>query len=342
MTTDPENTRALCGNDVVIVIVNFNSGGHLRRCLDALHRQTVSPGRILVVDNASTDDSLEHVADRFPKVIIERMDRNVGFATANNVAIRTQDSWAWVALLNPDAYPEPGWLEELLSAAARNPSYSGFGSRMIDAVDKNVFDGTGDVYHVSGLAWRAYHGRPSDDYVDGDCEIFSPCAAAALYRADALRDVDGFDEDYFCYFEDVDLGFRLRLAGYRCLYVSRAVVSHVGSATTGRNSEFSIYYGHRNLVWTYFKNMPGALLWIYLPQHLLLNLITVIYYCFHRRARIIWRSKLDAIKEMRTVWKKRRVVQRTRRVSNQYIRDQFVRGIMKPYVGRGVVRTSPA
>ncbi len=334
---DPNITGAYRGSDVVVVIVNYNSGDHLRRCLEALQRQTVFPGRVVVVDNASTDDSLAQIPERFPDVVIERMDQNLGFAKANNVAIRMQKDWSWVALLNPDAYPEPGWLEELLRAAERNPSYSGFGSRMVDARDNNVFDGTGDVYHVSGLAWRARHGRPSDDFVDGDSEIFSPCAAAALYRAEALRDIDGFDEDYFCYFEDVDLGFRLRLAGYKCLYVSRAVVSHVGSATTGRNSDFSIYYGHRNLVWTYVKNMPGALLWIYLPQHLLLNLVTVVHYSLHRRARVIWRAKLDAIKALKAVWAKRRAVQRAKRVSNQNIRDQLARGVLRPYIGRGVV-----
>lgn len=336
-TTDPGNSTALSGGDVLIVIVNFNSGDHLRRCLEAVQSQTVSPGRVVVVDNASTDDSLACIAERFPTVVIERMDRNVGFATANNIAIRMQDHWPWVALLNPDAYPEPGWLEELLCAAARHPDYSGFGSRMIDALDNDVFDGTGDVYHVSGLAWRAHHGRPSDHVVNGDSEIFSPCAAAALYRAEALRDIHGFDEDYFCYFEDVDLGFRLRLAGYRSLYVSRAVVSHVGSATTGRNSDFSIYYGHRNLVWTYVKNMPGALFWIYLPQHLLLNLVTVIYYSFHRRARVIWRAKLDALKSIRTVWEKRRVVQRSKRVSVENVRCQLTKGFLTPYFGRGVI-----
>ncbi len=334
--TDRSAEDGFSGGDVLVVIVNYNSGEHLLRCLEALQTQSVPPGRVVVVDNASTDDSLAHVAERFPAVVVERMERNVGFATANNIAIRGHDGWAWVALLNPDACPDPDWLKALLAAASHNAGYSVFGSRMVDASDNNVFDGTGDVYHVSGLAWRAHHGRPAGQYVDGDGEIFSPCAAAALYRAQALRDIGGFDEDFFCYFEDVDLGFRLRLAGYRCLYVSRAVVSHVGSATTGRNSDFTIYYGHRNLVWTYVKNMPGALFWLYLPQHLLLNLVSVVYYSLHRRARIIWRAKLDALKAIGSVWRKRRDVQTSKRVSTPQIRRQLAKGLLKPYFGRGV------
>ncbi len=98
-------------------------------------------------------------------------------------------------------------------------------------------------------------------------EVFSACAAAALYRRDVFEALGGLDEDFFCYMEDVDLGFRLRLAGWGCTYVPTAVVHHVGSATSGRRSHFTTYHGHRNLVWVFFKNMPGALLWLYLPQH---------------------------------------------------------------------------
>jgi GT2 family glycosyltransferase len=104
------------------------------------------------------------------------------------------------------------------------------------------------------------HGTPASALKGSECEIFSPCAAAALYRRSALLEVGGFDEDFFCYVEDVDLGFRLRLAGYRCLYVPLSVAHHIGSGTTGgKNSDFSVYHGHRNLVWAFVKNMPGVL-----------------------------------------------------------------------------------
>jgi GT2 family glycosyltransferase len=120
-------------------------------------------------------------------------------------------------------------------------------------------DGAGDEYHVSGLAWRRFYNHLANGYGLKPEEVFGACAAAAMYRREDFLKIGGFDEDYFSYFEDVDLSFRLRLAGGRCLYVPDAIVHHVGSASTGKLSDFVVYYGHRNLVWTFFKDMPGTL-----------------------------------------------------------------------------------
>ena len=149
-------------------------------------------------------------------------------------------------------------------------------------------------------ARSAGHGAPAPSS-DAPREVFSPCAAAALYRRDALDDVGGFDERYFCYVEDVDLGFRLRLRGHGCLYVPDAVVHHVGSGTTGRGSDFTTYHGHRNLVWTFFKDMPGPLLALYLLPHLVLNLATIAWFATHGRARLILRTKWDALRGLPAV-----------------------------------------
>ena len=131
-----------------------------------------------------------------------------------------------------------------------------------------LLDGTGDAYHMSGLVWRMGHGMPVSSDTGKDYEVFSPCAAVAFYRRSAMQKIGGFDEEYFCYVEDVDLGFRLRLAGFRCLYVPKSVAHHVGSgATGGQHSDFAAYHGHRNLVWTFVKDMPGILFWALLPLH---------------------------------------------------------------------------
>src|SRR6185436_15150615 len=135
----------------------------------------------------------------------------------------------------------------LLEAAAAEPAFACFASELRMAGDPRLLDGAGDVYHVSGLSWRRGHQRPLSGLGTERREVFSPCAAAALYRRDVLAAVGGFDESLFCYFEDIDLGFRLRLEGHRCLYVPGAVVHHVGSALSGRRSAFTVYHGHRNL-----------------------------------------------------------------------------------------------
>lgn len=297
---------------VTVIIVNWNGGDLLRRCLSDLLRQTVQPTRILVMDNGSSDGSAEKVAS-LPGVTVRMLGENLGFAAGNNRAL-SECGTEFVALLNPDAFPEPDWLEKLLAAARAHPDVAAFGSRqMVEGVE-GVVDGVGDVYHFSGLVWRQGHGEslgPSDLV---PCEIFSPCAGAALYRREALVEVGGFDEDFFCYVEDVDLGFRLCLAGYRSLYVPDAVVHHVGSATTGgQHSAFSVYHGHRNLVWTYVKNMPGWLFWVFLPAHLLLNVVTLIHFTLRGQGRVIWRAKRDALTGIPGMWRKRKQVQAMRR-----------------------------
>jgi GT2 family glycosyltransferase len=316
---------------VAVVIVNWNSGQLLSQCLAALTSQTAKIDSIVVVDNASNDGSLAAVENRYPHVNINRLDRNIGFAAANNHAVSLLNDVAWIALLNPDAVPEPNWLEELTRATG----YAFFGSRMLTAADTAKLDGTGDIYHVSGQAWRRHHGQRAEGTDLRVEEVFAPCAAAALYRRDALVKVGGFDESYFAYLEDVDLGFRLRLAGYRCLYVPDAVVRHVGSATTGgQRSDFSVYHGHRNLVWTYFKNMPWPLFWLYLPQHILLNFVSIVYFALRGQGRVILRAKWDALKGLPRILKERRRIQKSRRVSSSELRRVMTKGLLTPYLRR--------
>ena len=295
---------------VTVVIVNWNGEHFLHRCLSALLAQTVVPHEIILVDNASTDSSLD-IVRRFPSVRLLAQNENMGFALGNNLAIEaaTAES-AWIALLNPDAFVEPRWLEALLSAAHDYRMFDVFGCQLVVAANPTVLDGAGDAYHVSGRIWRIGHGEQMPFLSDQVREVFSPCAAAALYRRSALLEVDSFDEDFFCYVEDVDLGFRLRFAGYRCLYVPQSVVHHVGSGTTGgKHSDFSVYHGHRNLVWTFVKDMPGALFWLLLPLHLLLNLTTVGVFMARGQSKVILRAKWDAIKGLPKMWAKRKQIQ---------------------------------
>lgn len=295
--------------EVSVIIVNWNGERYIEKCLTALMAQTVQPREIILVDNASSDRSVE-IVRRFPLVRLMALDENTGFARGNNLAIETAaEETDWIALLNPDAFAEPGWLEGLLSSAQRNPEYDVFGSKLLIAADPTMLDGAGDAYHASGLVWRMGHGMPAAG-AENECEVFSPCAAAALYRHRAVLEVGGFDEDYFCYVEDVDLAYRLRLMGYRCLYVPWSVAHHVGSGTTGgQHSDFAVYHGYRNLVWTYVKNMPGWLFWVCLPSHLALNLVNIVVATFRGQGAVILRAKRDAILGLPKMWHKRQKIQ---------------------------------
>lgn len=297
---------------VAVVVVNFNGKATLQKCLNSIRGQTWPPYRVIVVDNDSTDGSAVEAVSLFPDYEFFHLPENKGFAFANNIAAKMASDCDWLALLNPDAYAAPDWLEALCRALEVNREYGFFGSRMLMDSDPERLDGVGDIYHISGLAWRHGHGKPASGFADMAVEIFAPCAAAAMYRREAFLAIAGFDEDFFCYMEDVDLGFRLRLRGVRCLYVPQAVVRHEGSATTGgRHSDFSVYYGHRNLVWVFVKNMPTSLLWL-LPLHLLMNMAAVVRFLALGQGKVICRAKLDAVKGLPKMLVKRREIQKYR------------------------------
>lgn len=319
--------------NIALIVVNYNSGELLDRCLAAVYGQMRLPDKVVVIDNASADGSLERAQAKWNGIEVQRMDRNLGFAAANNRGLDACAGCDWVALLNPDAFPEPGWLAALSRAAADLPGAGSFASCLVKDDDPSKLDGMGDAYHVSGLAWRTGHGeaRPASD---ARREVFAACAAAAMYRHTALRAAGGFDESYFCYNEDVDLGFRLRLAGLACWYVPDAVVRHVGSAVTGVHSDFSLFYGHRNLVWTYVKNMPAPLLLRFLWQHLLLNFVTVVVLSARHRSTALIRSKLSALKGLPRALHQRRSIQSARISSDEELLAVMTRGWWRCYFQR--------
>jgi len=305
-----------------------------------LARQTYSDFEVILIDNASTDTSTAALAETYPSLAlrVECLETNRGFAAAGNVGARLARG-AWLVLLNPDAFPEPGWLEELIKTAGSS-SDCFFASRQIQANRPRLLDGEGDVYHVSGLAQRRNFNFPV--FRGGQPhEVFSACAAAAMYPRQAFLDAGGFDEDYFAYHEDVDLGFRLRLRGLKCIFVPAAVVYHVGTASTGARSATSTYYGHRNLVWTYVKDMPGPWPWVYLPLHLGMNLISILYFIVIGQGSTILRAKIDALRGLRQALKKRGPIQAQRQVPIPEILRAMSRSPLAP-LGGWIARHYPS
>ena len=319
---------------VSIIIVTWNSEEHLPACLDALSAQTCKDFEVVMIDNGSTDQSYLDFEGKYSdlKLTINKNNENLGFAVANNIGARLARG-QWLALLNADAFPEPDWLEQLIRAADENPQFTFFTSRQIQSNVPELLDGTGDAYHISGLAWRRNYNHPVSKYGLQSGEVFSACAAAALYSRDDFIKIGGFDEDYFSYFEDVDLSFRLRLTGGRCFYVPQAVVYHVGSSSTGKSSDFGFYHGHRNLVWTFFKDMPATLFWAYLPLHMLMNIYFISSFLLIRKRTIVLKSKVDAFRSLPAVLRKRRQVQQLRTVSLGEIHRAMIKELFAPYWG---------
>ena len=284
---------------VSLVVVAFDAGPVLLRCLEALARQTLLPDRLLLVDNAGSDGSFEaacaFVRSSEPLAGITeilRNEKNLGFAAANNAAAARCDS-EFLALLNPDAVPAPDWLEKLAAAATRHPQAASFASRQMLDVQRGLVDGLGDVYHPVGMCWRRRHGkvlRPSDLV---ETETASACAAAALYRRAAFQEAGGFDEKFFCYVEDVDLGLRLRRAGHTAIFVPDAVVEHASQNSRG---DFAVYHGHRNIEWCFFKNTPPARIPLLLVPHMLATLAAFAACALRGQAPVFLRAKRDAFR----------------------------------------------
>ena len=317
---------------ISIVIVYWNSAQYLPRCLDCLTGQTFRDFEVILIDNGSRNKVSDDLEQKYASLNlrVERLASNLGFAKANNIGARLARG-AWLALLNTDAFPTPDWLETLHQAAKRSPEFSFFSSRQIQFDQPDLLDGSGDEYHISGLAWRRFYNYPARDYGLNEEEVFSACAAAAVYNRGDFLKVGGFDEDFFSYFEDVDLSFRLRLAGGRCLYVPQAVVHHIGSASSGKTSDFVIYYGHRNLVWTFFKNMPGPLFWLYLPLHILMNFLFIVSFLLKKRGTSILRAKMDAFYCLPAIIRKRRQIQSSRKIAIREIWQVMNRDWFAPY-----------
>jgi GT2 family glycosyltransferase len=302
---------------VSVIIVNWNGKNLLFPCLQSLRRQTFKDFEIIVVDNGSTDGSIELIQHHFPEVQVIALNANLGFSTANNIGIRHARG-KYIALLNNDAEADPHWLEELVKALDTHREISFCASKMLLYHQPDLADACGDFYSVDGTGGKIGHLQSAVIYSEPR-EVFGACAGAAIYRRELLEELGGFDEDFFIAHEDTDLSFRAQLRGHRCLYVPTAIVYHKLSATIGANSPTYLYYGHRNAEFVYFKNMPRPLLWRSLPSHLMLNLALLLFYVRRGQAGPFLRAKLDAVKALPTLLQKRREIQQQRVVSVDYI-----------------------
>ncbi|GAB4521606.1 MAG: glycosyltransferase family 2 protein [Amphiplicatus sp.] len=317
-----------------VLIVNYNSGDRLAKCLAHLARQTRRDFETIVIDNQSADGSQE-AAQRAGVALIEA-GANLGFAAANNLGAKRAGG-EWLAFLNPDAYPAPDWFEKLMEGAARYPWADAFGSTQLDAADPGRIDGAGDVFHVLGVPYRGHFGwRVETLPPDGEC--FAPCAAAAMYRRARFEELGGFDESFFCYGEDVDLGFRLRLAGGRCVQLADARVLHEGSGVTGRYSDFAVYHGNRNRIWTAYKNMPGALYWPLAPARLAADLFLLARAFAAGTGPSYARALRDGYGGLAALKGKRRAIQKTRRISTLALARMLVWSPLKMLRREGALR----
>ena len=295
---------------ISVIIVNYNGGEWLTRSVQSVTDQTFTDFECFIVDNGSEDGSIALLPKLDKRFRVMELGENTGFARGNNIAAE-KASGEWIALLNPDAFARPDWLEKLLEATTLAPNVTMVGSTQYMALEPNIYDGVGDFYHVTGLAWRGKHGHTTQGHSAQTTEVFAPCAAAALYHRETFKRLSGFDERFFCYHEDIDLAFRMRLAGGICIQKADAIVDHVSSGISGKASAFAVYHGTRNRIWTFVKCMPAPGLVLFALPHIALNIAFLFWSLFRKgRAKPTWRGVGDGIKGIPAVLKDRKTVER--------------------------------
>lgn len=251
---------------ISIVIPNWNGKRFLADCLDSIRKQTHKQIETIIVDNGSKDGSVEFLKEHYPEVKLITYEVNTGFAPAVNAGIRAATGH-YVSLLNNDTIVEPLWVEELVKALDEHPEVGSVGCKMLSYEDQTILDGVGDGYRRGGLPGRIGHREKDIGLFDKPRYILGACGGAAMYRRELFDDIGLFDDDYFAYLEDVDLGLRAQSAGYKCLYVPTSVVYHLGCGTTGSGySPLVVKLSSRNNWNTIVKNIPMPLLIKFLPH----------------------------------------------------------------------------
>lgn len=265
---------------ITVVIPNYNGIKYLGDCLDALfHQETDTPEyQVLVVDNGSTDGSVEAAREAFPQVRFVCLEENTGFCHAVNVGI-LESQGEYVLLLNNDTKVKTGFIKALYDAIEQDVNIFSVSAKMLMWDKPELIDDAGDRYCVLGWAYSRGKGKPAAEY-DKPCDVFSACGGAVIYRRALLEQTGLFDEAHFAYLEDLDIGYRARILGYRNCYAPDAEVLHYGSASTGsRYNEWKTVKAACNNMYVIYKNMPlFQLLWN-LPFLLLGILIKFIFFC---------------------------------------------------------------
>ncbi|GIW05668.1 MAG: glycosyl transferase [Dehalococcoidia bacterium] len=298
-----------------VIIPNWNGRAYLPTCLGALARQTRQDFETILVDDASTDDSVRYVEDAFPWVRIVRRRRNGHFARAVNTGIREARADV-IVLLNSDTEAEPGWLAALLAALDAYPEAGMVTSKLLLFDRRTVIHSAGDVLRIDGRPGNRGVWEEDRGQYDGSPWVFGACAGAAAFRRAMLEEIGLFDEAFTAYCEDVDLSFRAQLAGYRCRFVPEARVYHHVSATGGGVG--ASYLCGKNFINVIVKNMPAELLRRHWPKIAAAQARLALEALRHVRqpaARAWLRGQLAAAGQLPSMIAKRRRIQASRRVS---------------------------
>jgi GT2 family glycosyltransferase len=287
---------------ISVVVVNFNGKKYLYGCFSSLFQQTYPQMEVILVDNASTDGSIEYTQENFPHVKIISQSTNRGFAGGTNAGILAAKG-DFILTLNNDTIMDSHLLEEIIQPMLADSRVGICGTKML--FPDGRINSTAICISRSGAAWDRGMGEPDKGQYDISEEVFGACAGAALYRHAMLGEIGLFDEDFFLYMEDVDLAFRAQLLGWKCIYVPTARVIHVHGGTSDPGSDTSVYFGNRNLLWYTVKNFPKRTLLIFSLWIIGRNIAVIPYYFLKSKGGTIIKAKVDSLKGLPGIIKKR-------------------------------------
>jgi len=316
---------------ISVVVLNWNGRQVVETCLQSLQEQTYQPLEIIVVDNASTDDSVEWVRQKFPQVKLIVTERNLGFGGGNNVGIQASLG-RYLMMLNNDTRLNPTCIEELRRAIEADKNYGACASKILLEFEDNLIDAAGIVVCPDGLSIGRGRLEKGERY-DEEVEVFFASDCACLYRREMLEDIGLYDEDFFAYADETDMGWRAQLGGWKCIYNPKAVVYHFHSASSGTYSSFKAFLVERNRIWVAIKNFPISLLifgqfytfWRYLLQA---------YGAFAGKGaagrfthdfsklelvKILMKVYFSIWKQLPLMLRKRKAIQRKKRISNSEV-----------------------
>src|SRR4030042_16849 len=243
---------------ISVVVLNWNGVRVVEQCLMSLQAQTYHSLEIIVVDNASTDGSVDLIQDRFPDIKLVINTKNLGFGGGNNVGIRASLG-RYIMMLNNDTRLDPRCIEELKRAIEMGHRYGACASKILLEYEDDLIDAAGIVVCPDGLSIGRGRLEKGDQY-DEEAEVFFASDCACLYRGEMLDDIGLYDEDFFAYADETDMGWRAQLAGWKCIYNPKAIVHHFHSASSGTYSSFKAFLVERNRIWVALKNFPVSLL----------------------------------------------------------------------------------
>lgn len=306
-----------------VVIPNWNGMKFIGMCLDSFQASTCQDYEIIVVDNGSTDGSKELIKEKYPSVKIIELPENLGFARACNEGIKATER-KYVCLLNNDIKIHPDWLTELYEGMERHPECGMGTSKMLFMDQRDVFYNTGDLYHIWGVGGGRGQGEKDYGQYEQEEYVFGACAGAGIYRRTMLEEIGLFDEDFFIFAEDVDLNFRANWARYKTIYLPKAVVYHIGTATVGLYSDRYIYLCNKNDINVLVKNMTLSMYCKYFLKIIGHQLDSTRYFIQRGKGHIVLKSKIGALFQFYKMIIRRYSIQKNTKCTFKEIQENIV------------------